>query len=197
MMESKFLRMNRDVLSSMRSVKISIFASILAVFTVLSASSVSASQVWWQSVGRSSAAAQCPETSVSDRNHGWTSWGASWEQWANSGSGGFTCTRSNVWDSGIADSNAGAPGPRAGCTLFTPAMGYVIVVDAHYVLANSLLYTDSSCNEVKPPNFAAFMLYTADANFALAECRRLHDPSWFALPAASPSTLWWSCDSGP
>ena len=49
-----------------------------------------AEQMWFQSVGRD-AAATCP-----------TGWGASWEQWPNGGTGGFTCNRQVVGTGGFA-----------------------------------------------------------------------------------------------
>lgn len=57
----------------------------------------SANQVWHQSVGRASATSACSMSSADDLAAGWSQWGATWEQWANSGKGGFTCTRSITW----------------------------------------------------------------------------------------------------
>ena len=71
--------------------------ALLAGAGMAFASPASADQVWYQSIGRASATAECPASSADDQSAGWSSWGASWEQWNNSGKGGFVCSRSITW----------------------------------------------------------------------------------------------------
>lgn len=61
------------------------------------AAPASADQVWHQSVGRSSVDALCPQSENDDLEAGWSPWAASWERWANDGTGGWTCYRSITW----------------------------------------------------------------------------------------------------
>ena len=60
-------------------------------------SSAAADQIWYQSLGRSSAAAACEKSTSSDLAAGWTQWAPSWEQWANNSKGGFVCSRQITW----------------------------------------------------------------------------------------------------
>ena len=57
----------------------------------------SADAVWHQSVGRGTAEQACPESAAADLEIGWSSWGATWEEWVNDGTGGWACTRSITW----------------------------------------------------------------------------------------------------
>ena len=61
----------------------------VAIYVTVTATDI-AEQMWFQSVGRD-AGATCP-----------TGWGASWEQWPNGGTGGFTCNRQVVGTGGFA-----------------------------------------------------------------------------------------------
>lgn len=70
----------------------------------------SADAVWHQSVGRGTAEQACPECSAADLETGWSSWGATWEEWVNDGTGGWACTRSITW----ARSGGGALGDLPG-----------------------------------------------------------------------------------
>lgn len=75
------------------------------------ASSASADQIWYQSVGRAHADAPCQESSAEDLAIGWNQWSPSWEQWANNGNGGFVCSRQITWDFTTSPSSAGRTSP--------------------------------------------------------------------------------------
>lgn len=81
-------------------------APALMAAGVALAAPASADQVWHQSVQRESAEATCPTSTSTELDAGWTPWSPSWELWPNSGSGGWTCTRSIVW----ARDSSGGPG---------------------------------------------------------------------------------------
>lgn len=73
-------------------------AVVVALGGVLAvAPTASADQTWYQSVDRPSASAPCPVASTEDSAAGWSPWVASWEEWPNTGHGGFVCTRSVTW----------------------------------------------------------------------------------------------------
>lgn len=61
----------------------------VAIYVTVTATDIPR-RMWFQSTGRD-AAATCP-----------SGWGASWEQWPNGGTGGFTCNRQVVGSGGFA-----------------------------------------------------------------------------------------------
>jgi len=73
----------------------------MAILALASANSVQADSVWMQSYERSSQTQECVAQSwETPWQASWgsdSSWKPSWEQWANGGTGGWTCTRSIVW----------------------------------------------------------------------------------------------------
>lgn len=78
------------------------FAALLVLAaTVFGASSASADSIQVQSYQRVSAAEECgsqPDETPWQESWGTdSSWKPSWEQWANAGEGGWTCTRSITW----------------------------------------------------------------------------------------------------
>ena len=83
----------------------SLCASVSAVLilsgSVLVAQGASADSVWVQSYERSSQAEVCSgQTGETVWQESWgsdSSWSSSWEQWANGGNGGWTCTRNIMW----------------------------------------------------------------------------------------------------
>ena len=80
------------------------FAALLTLTaTVFGANIATADSVWVQSYERSSQAEVCTaqpgETPWQDSWGTDSSWAPSWEQWANGGKGGWTCTRSITWAS--------------------------------------------------------------------------------------------------
>ena len=114
--------------------------------SLLGAIPASADQVWHQSVGRASAAATCPDLSTAEQSAGWSRWGASWEQWANGGKGGFTCSRSITW---AFSSPAPTPAPTAVCTVI-PGGGLVpdtsvLVGPSGFITSGTALYNSTTC----------------------------------------------------
>ena len=81
----------------MRRTLIAMVSLAVALGAVGIAPAVSADQVWHQAIGRASAASPCPTSSAVEVASGWTQWSASWEQWPNSGDGGYSCNRSITW----------------------------------------------------------------------------------------------------
>jgi len=78
-----------------------IAGAFMAVGALASANSVQADSVWVQSYERTSQTQECVAQSwETPWQAAWgsdSSWKPSWEQWANGGTGGWTCTRSLVW----------------------------------------------------------------------------------------------------
>ena len=86
--------------------RLSIIAATLVVIgsSLLSAPSASASTsgVWFQSIGRASETAACPDPSYGTPwQSGWNpseqAWRPSYSQWMNGGRGGWTCDRQITW----------------------------------------------------------------------------------------------------
>jgi len=83
----------------------SLFAALSVLLmiaaTLFGANVASGDEVWHQSYQRGSASeacvAQAGETPWQDSWGTNPGWSPSWEQWANSGQGGWTCTRSITW----------------------------------------------------------------------------------------------------
>lgn len=79
------------------------FVAVVTGFSTFAlAPGATADQVWTQSFGRSGPDAPCVTPAELDIE--WQSswggspeWSPSWEQWANDGEGGWTCTRQIVW----------------------------------------------------------------------------------------------------
>ena len=83
---------------NIRRITSSIAALILVGGTLVAAAgSASADEVWYQSVGRASAEAQCPVSTGIELEAGWTQWSPSWAQWGNQGKGSFVCDRQITW----------------------------------------------------------------------------------------------------
>jgi hypothetical protein len=76
-------------------------ALVVAAGTLFGASSASADSVWHQSYQRASQSEACvAQPGETPWQASWgadSSWHPSWEQWANGGTGGWTCTRAIVW----------------------------------------------------------------------------------------------------
>ncbi len=71
--------------------------SSLSPGSLLTASPAAADQVWYQSVGRTSADAACERSSTTELAAGWTQWAPSWAKWVNKNTGGFVCNRQITW----------------------------------------------------------------------------------------------------
>jgi hypothetical protein len=100
-------------------------SSLALVATGLTlASSASADSVQVQSYQRASMSEACgAQLGETPWEAAWgadSSWHPTWEQWANGGTGGWTCTRSIVWsqDSTAGGYNIGDPGPGGGTVFY-------------------------------------------------------------------------------
>lgn len=103
-----------------------------------SASPAAADEVWHQSVGRASAEAPCPASTEAEIGLGWSDWGPSWARWANGGSGGWVCDRSNAWAQG-------SPTPTSTCVQVS-ATYWVDFGDGVFLDQRTLtVYVESSC----------------------------------------------------
>lgn len=93
---------------------------VLGAGLLLGANVVAADSVQVQSYQRDSPTAECPNQSwETPWQADWgpdSSWTPSWEQWANNGNGGWTCTRTIVWarSSPSRTYNIGDIGPGGG-----------------------------------------------------------------------------------
>lgn len=90
------------------------FAALLMLAaTVFGANIATADPVWIQSYARASQTEVCvAQPGETEWQESWgtdSSWKPSWEQWANGGNGGWTCTRSIAWSktSELASSDTG------------------------------------------------------------------------------------------
>jgi hypothetical protein len=116
-----------------------------------------ADQIWYQSVQRNSASSTCEVSSVIDIARGWNNWSGSWEQWANGGRGGWTCTRNVTW---ARDSIESPTSSGAGCVLADTQFNTYANFGAQYSLAaGAPAYVDAACT-----NGIAF--YTNDLVYA-------------------------------
>ena len=76
-------------------------ALLVAAATLIGANAASADMIWTQSYQRSSQTEACTaQPGETPWQSSWgpdSSWHPSWEQWANGGKGGWTCTRAINW----------------------------------------------------------------------------------------------------
>lgn len=108
--------------------------------TLAGVSPASADQVWHQSVGRSSANGACVTSSAEDLAAGWSQWSSSWEQWANDGKGGYTCTRSITW---ALEEPTDAPASAGRCTLIVE--GFFVLDPSGFIPFGAPIYDNESC----------------------------------------------------
>ena len=87
-------------------------ALVMVAGAVVGGGSATADSVWVQSYERSSETAECespPWETPWQASWGTdSSWKPTWEQWANDGKGGWTCTRSITWARTPASSSSGS-----------------------------------------------------------------------------------------
>ena len=87
-------------------------ASVMVAGVVFGGGSATADSVWVQSYERSSETEECESPSwETPWQASWgtdSSWKPAWEQWANDGQGGWTCTRSITWARTPASSSSSA-----------------------------------------------------------------------------------------
>ena len=92
-------------------------ALVMVAGAVVGGGSATADSVWVQSYERSSQTAEC-ETQAGETpwQASWgtdSSWKPAWEQWANDGQGGWTCTRSVTWARTPASSSSSGSSARS------------------------------------------------------------------------------------
>ena len=87
-------------------------ALVMVAGAVVGGGSATADSVWVQSYERSSQTAECEsQPGETPWQASWgtdSSWKPAWEQWANDGKGGWTCTRSITWARTPASSSSGS-----------------------------------------------------------------------------------------
>ena len=100
-----------------RSLLVLSSALVMVAGAVVGGGSATADSVWVQSYERSSETAQCEsppgETPWQASFGPDSSWTPTWEQWANDGKGGWTCTRSITWARTPATSSSGGSSARS------------------------------------------------------------------------------------
>ena len=118
-----------------------------------------ADQIWYQSVQRSSASSTCEVSSVIDIAQGWNNWSGSWEQWANGGRGGWTCTRNVTWARSSIESPTSS---GAGCVLVDTGGGgiYADFGGQFFWVAGGQAFRNSSCTVLSS------VIITSDLAFA-------------------------------
>ncbi len=87
----------RILLATVMTLALLPMLSSLSPGSLLTASSASADQIWYQSTGRASADATCQKSSTTELAAGWTQWTPSWAKWVNNNTGGFVCNRQITW----------------------------------------------------------------------------------------------------
>ena len=124
-----------------------------------------ADQVWHQAFGRTSANSACPNSSADDVAAGWTQWGASWEQWPNSGTGGFTCTRTITW----AKDSTGAGCAQVEINTDPDVPGWGNFGSGYFVPRLSTKFIDPSCS-VPSGFWNVNLVFATDHTLATQRC---------------------------
>ena len=125
----------RGVLATSAVAALAASASMLAA-----AAPASANQVWYQSISRASATAACPSSSQADLDAGWSPWASSWEQWNNSGKGGYVCSRAITWA-------YDEPESVGVCTEIYPDI-FVLLDPSGFIPWGANFYADELCSSV-------------------------------------------------
>lgn len=126
-----------------------ILAVALALTTAvaIAAPAAQARSSWFQSVGRASATAPCPDPSFgtpwqANWNPREQEWRASWGQWMNGGRGGWTCDRTITWDPWTRY-------PSARCVAFVDGSGaYFVNFGGGWSIGSGPRYTDAACTSL-------------------------------------------------
>ena len=129
--------------------KILIAVASIAVASAALAPAAAADSIQVQSYQRSSQTQACAsQPGETPWQASWgpdASWHPSWEQWANGGSGGWTCTRSMTWALSAPDP---APElPAAGCVNYSDGFPFPLYVDFHggWYISSEVPFADPSC----------------------------------------------------
>lgn len=177
----------------MNLLSVAVVSLSTAAFGLLVTPTVSADEIWYQSVGRSGATATCQDSSASDMAAGWTVWRPTWEQWMNRGTGGFTCSRAITWAKSSTEAGAGGGGGgAAGCQIITTATPHrwVIFGASNFLAIGSTKYSDSSCSTANGTTSPTNLVYAASNAAAAVICRtQLNDPSYGANGIGVPANI--------
>lgn len=123
----------------------SLTGAVLCAGLLVGANAASADSIKYESYQRSSQTEACADQpGQTPWQTSWgedASWHPSWEQWANRGTGGWTCTRSITWarDSGTAEVRNVNP-----CT-FIGFGAYVFLDPTGFIPFDTQTYQDASC----------------------------------------------------
>ena len=162
----------------MRGTRIVVAVALtLAATLAVAAPAAQARSSWFQSIGRSSAAAPCPNASFG------TPWQANWDpseqhwrpsygQWMNGGRGGWTCDRTITWDPQTRY-------PSAGCVAYVDGSGTSFVnFGGGWSVGTGPRYTDAACtsllawgNPSRTDPIDLFFVYAPAGFDASALCR--------------------------
>ena len=133
-----------SVVNSFRSKKfLAALSALVAVAAMVAGARVAAADsVWVQSYQRASQSEACTaQPGETPWQASWgtdSSWTPSWEQWANAGKGGWTCTRSITWAK-----SDGPTFPSAGC--ISTGAKWLNFGGSYFLNADSLFYDDANC----------------------------------------------------
>lgn len=152
--------------------------------------------VWFQSVGRASADAPCPDPSFgtpweSHWNPAEQPWRPSWAQWMNGGRGGYTCDRQITWAWGPPDY------PSAGCMLHDDGAAPVDYVNFNggWSLGETYRFSDANCTtlyDTPGSPYGAYIVFAPDGFDGAALCREAFgDRVLFPAPLGGNGV--WAC----
>jgi hypothetical protein len=176
--------------------RLSIIAASLVVIgsSLLSAPSASASTsgVWFQSVGRASETAACPDPSFGTPwQSGWNpseqAWRPSYSQWMNGGRGGWTCDRQITW------AQTARAYPSVGCV--NAGSGNWVDFAGGWYVANADVYNSPGCT---PPRSGTGFngVYSPSGWDPAALCREAFPDATLFLTKQGTEGVWSCIASG-
>ena len=137
------------VMSVLKSVRSRMFLATLSVLmiiagTLFGATVASADSVQTQSYQRASQTEACvAQVGETPWQANWgtdATWKPSWEQWANKGTGGWTCTRSIVW------ARSAPAHPSAGCIDLSVYSASINFQSGWFLAGSAPAYSNSTCS---------------------------------------------------
>jgi len=155
--------------------RVAVVSLSIATFGLLAAPAVSADEIWYQSVGRTSATATCQDSSSTDLATGWTVWRPIWEQWMNRGAGGFTCSRALTWAKSSTAGSGGGGGGGGGVVACkqirsTPSALYVTNFGVDTLRAlGSTQYSNAGCTATSGTTVSD-LIYASSSGSAATIC---------------------------
>ena len=173
-------------------------AIVAAGASLIFAPAAPAGTSWFQSVGRASATAACPDpTFGTPWQENWDPaerpWRPSWAQWMNSGTGGFTCDRTITWGQTTSY-------PSAGCVAYEDGYGKYVDFAGGWWLGTTVRYNDADCTSVydpgSGPEYPANIVYAPAGFDGPALCQAAFG-SRVLFPAALGTNGVWACIRPP